>query len=505
MKKIVISALLAVCTGNCFQSCTNLDEDVYSYIQTDDFFKNEQEMVMNIGRIYDYMKQYTHYFNMWGALTISADEAICPFREGNLWWDNGVWIDLHSHNFHSHVNNNAWDFIFGGVALCNQILYMIEESPVDFASKPNLIAEVKVMRAWFYMNGIDLFGNIPFTDNFKDEGLPPQKDRQFLFPWIEKELKENVEALPAIPATSNYGRPTQAMAYTVLAKLYINAEEWIGKEMWQETVDVCAKVRKLGMTLESDYFANFKVNNENSKENIMVVVYDNVQTSGDWTYNFKLHQETLYTLSQQTFGIVDFCWDGFCVTESLYNSYDENDVRRKSWLAGPQYDKSGNPLMYRGEPFSYNVSVTSLYDPQNPAKTEDGARCAKYEYEDGLQGSMSNDFVIYRYADVLMMEGEALVRMGKATEAFPLFNEVRRRAGVAEYTASQLTLDEILAERGREFAWEGLRRQDQIRFGTWGKAWDFKEPSEDYKKLFPIPYWALLSNPTLQQEPGYTN
>ena len=56
MKKIVISALLAVCAGNCFQSCTNLDEDVYSYIQTDDFFKNEQEMVMNIGRIYDYMK-----------------------------------------------------------------------------------------------------------------------------------------------------------------------------------------------------------------------------------------------------------------------------------------------------------------------------------------------------------------------------------------------------------------------------------------------------------------
>ena len=104
-----------------------------------------------------------------------------------------------------------------------------------------------------------------------------------------------------------------------------------------------------------------------------------------------------------------------------------------------------------------------------------------------------------------MMEGEVLVRMGKVTEALPLFNEVRRRAGVAEYTASQLTLDEILAERGREFAWEGLRRQDQIRFGTWGKAWDFKEPSEDYKKLFPIPYWALLSNPTLQQEPGYTN
>ena len=84
------------------------------------------------------------------------------------------------------------------------------------------------------------------------------------------------------------------------------------------------------MTLEPDYFANFKVNNENSKENIMVVVYDNVQTSGDWTYNFKLHQETLYTLSQQTYGIVDFLLGRFfvppshCIIAMMRMMYVEN-------------------------------------------------------------------------------------------------------------------------------------------------------------------------------------
>lgn len=505
MKKLLITALLMLGAGNGFQSCTNLDEEVYSYIKMDDFFTNEQEMLMNIGRIYDYMKQYTHYFNVWGAVEISSDEAVCPFREGNLWWDNGVWVDLHTHNFHSHVDNNAWDFVFGGVSLCNQILYMMEESPVDFPSKPSLMAEVKVMRAWFYLNGIDLFGNIPFTDNFKDEGLPPQKDRAFVFDFVEKELKENAGLLPEIPNTSNYGRPTQAMAYTVLAKLYINAKEWIGREMWQETIDACEKVRGLGMQLEPNYFDNFKVNNENSRENIMVIVYENVMTSADWTYNFKFHQVSLYTMSQQSFGIVDFCWDGFCATESFYNSYADEDVRKRSWLVGPQTDKSGAPLYFRDAPFTYTPHITSLYEPQNPAGTTEGVRIAKWEYEDGLQGSMSNDFSIYRYADILMMEGEALVRQGKKREALPLFNEVRARAGVPAYTEADLTLEEILAERGREFAWEGLRRQDQIRFGTWGGTWDFKEASEEYKKLFPIPYWAMSANPDLKQEPGYTD
>jgi starch-binding outer membrane protein, SusD/RagB family len=72
-----------------------------------------------------------------------------------------------------------------------------------------------------------------------------------------------------------------------------------------------------------------------------------------------------------------------------------------------------------------------------------------------------------------------------------------------DYSASDLTLDEILAERGREFAWEGLRRQDLIRFGKYTQAWFEKDAKDDHVKLMPIPYWAIDTNPNLQQNPGY--
>ena len=86
---------------------------------------------------------------------------------------------------------------------------------------------------------------------------------------------------------------------------------------------------------------------------------------------------------------------------------------------------------------------------------------------------MSNDWVLFRYADILFMKAECLMRKngGTATqEAVDLVNSVRQRAftdadwDAAKYTTSSLTMDEFLTERGREFAFEGLRRQDLIRF-----------------------------------------
>ena len=144
------------------QSCTNLDEKIYSTIPADEFFKNEDEMIMNVGRAYTHLTSYLNHWNIWGTLVITSDEGLCPYRETNLWWDNGVWIDLHRHNFHSQSGNlnNCWSFIFDGVTLCNQILYQMEESEVDFPTKKNLVAEVKILRAWLYLNAIDMYGNV---------------------------------------------------------------------------------------------------------------------------------------------------------------------------------------------------------------------------------------------------------------------------------------------------------------------------------------------------------
>ena len=138
---------------------------------------------------------------------------------------------MHAHTWNSQMQDlqTIWEFLFGGISLCNQILYEFDQSSVDFEAKPSLVAEVLVMRAWFYLNAMDLFGNVPFTTDFSDTSLPRQVDRKFLFSFIEQQIKDNVGLLQDVPTASNYGRVTKAMAYTTLAKLYINAQEWIGQ------------------------------------------------------------------------------------------------------------------------------------------------------------------------------------------------------------------------------------------------------------------------------------
>ena len=114
---------------------------------------------------------------------------------------------------------------------------------------------------------------------------------------------------------------------------------------------------------------------------------------------------------------------------------------------------------------------------------------------------MSNDFVIFRLADIILTRAEALHRLGQTAEALVLVNTIRTRAGVTPFAA--LTDDLLYEERGREMYAEMTRRQDQIRFGKWDDAWWSKPASTDTQKLFPIPKAQRDINPGLIQNPGY--
>ena len=507
--KIIIGILAISITF----SCTKLDEKVYSSVAADHFFRNEQEVMLNVGRTYSQLRQI---MNRWGAGSMSlvtSGECIIPFRETNLWWDNGTWIDLYKHNFAS--NNPAigggWSFCFDGISICNQVLYQVQSSPVQFAKKESIIAEIKILRAFYYYKAIDWFGNIPITTDFKDTKIPPQRTRAEVFQFIEKEINENVVKLDPFTTAENYGRVTQAMAYTMLAKLYLNANAWTGVAKWDEAAKAAEAVISMGhYTLSPDYFSNFAVQNETSNENIFVVPYDKVNTGG-WDDGLILHCWSLHFLSSQTFGFIAFTWDGYAGTESLYNSYDKKDKRINTWLEGPQVAASGEPLMLApGRQLTYRPHVKSLYNLADVALLDDGVRFKKYEFEKTLKDgeSMSNDWVEFRYADVLMIKAEALMRKnGAATaEVLALVNQVRSRAyggNANNYTTTTLTMDEFLAELGREFAWENHRRQDLIRFDKWNNAWFEKPAGDNHLKLFPIPNWVLDVSPQLKQNSGY--
>ena len=139
----------------------------------------------------------------------------------------------------------------------------------------------------------------------------------------------------------------------------------------------------------------------------------------------------------------------------------------------------------------------------------EGARIQKYEYEQGMTGNMNNDFVVYRLADVYYMKAEAILRGGSGSLsslcADANFQLIRQRANVPVYTTETLTLDEMIDERGREFAWEGWRRQDLIRWDRFSKgSWTFKDPlGDNTRDLFPIPYDQITKNQTWEQNPGY--
>jgi hypothetical protein len=100
------------------------------------------------------------------------------------------------------------------------------------------------------------------------------------------------------------------------------------------------------------------------------------------------------------------------------------------------------------------------------------------------------------------MKAEAIHRGGTSSEtALGLVNELRQTRGATPLGA--LTDADLLDERGRELYWEGIRRIDQVRFGTFDDTWSFKDVTESFRVLFPIPQQALDSNPNLQQNEGY--
>lgn len=490
-------------------ACTKLDEHLYSSLDANNFYKNEQECILAMGDSYTRMAyQGGNLWGIYGTQVATTDEAVIPSRiKGPFLGNNGIWLDLHEHKF--KPNNNpilsSWQFSFTTAASCNQVIYQIEKSPTEFASKPNMVAELKALRAYAYYVALDLFGNIPISLDFADTTLPKQYTRAEAFKIIEKDLKDNLSLLDPLPSQLNYGRATRNLAFTVLAKMYMNADVWLGTPMWQEAINMCDSIIiPQQYYLEPGYFKNFAIANETSRENIFVIPYDRKLGFG-----WQMHQYTLHPSFAKVYDYAAPLWNGMSATESLYRSYDAADSRINSWMEGPQFDQNGQPLLNTsGAPLAFTPEIAGL----RTAGEADGVRCKKWEFQKGgvANKSMDNDLVIFRFADILLLKAEAIMRMRGGTanqEAVDLVNKVRERAfgdDSHNYTTANLTLDELLKERGRELAWEGVRRQDLIRFGKYQGAWFGKAAEADkHTSIFPIPSDVMPSNPNLKQNQGY--
>ncbi|MCU0320826.1 MAG: RagB/SusD family nutrient uptake outer membrane protein [Chitinophagaceae bacterium] len=299
-------------------------------------------------------------------------------------------------------------------------------------------------------------------------------------------MKDNVKLLSTTKDGELYGRFNKWAGFAMMAKLYLNAQVYTGTPRWNECIAACDSViNNGGFSLVPNYFNAF--GDKCDSRETLLAIFINSNTA---PRNIIGIRSLAGQHGQALFGIDT--WNGATAHQDFVNKYSNSDARKAQWLVGSQ---PGN--------ISYNLNISSL----TSAGLFDGARNSKYLPVLPLagNGSASNDFPIFRYSDVLLTKAEALLRSnGSASTAKSLYDQVRSRAGLTPGTSNP-SLTDIYDERGRELCWEGHRRQDMIRFGTFLQAHDFKaaSPGGTTRNIFPIPTSALATNPLLVQNPGY--
>ena len=525
MKKIY--KLLSVVFGMIFLgSCTALDLPVENELTPDNFPKNEEQLLLATGSAYSKIRA-SYCVHWWYMQTLTTDEAILPARAGN-WYDGARFQQHHLHTWnatHSHIGS-AWRWGYGIISTCNQLLSLFDQAP-ESPSKANIIAEVRALRALSYFQMMDLFGNVPVSDGFGPGVVPKQKTRKEVFSFIESELKVAIPLLSEQVNINTYGRMTKYAAYALLAKMYLNAEVYASENRYNDAIAMCDAIITSGkFALTADFKAMFAADNgPQIKEFILAIPFDWSQGKGQQFTWFGLH----YAL-QQKYGLA-FLIDGPISTMPEYyaNFNDPTDLRNQTWLTGKQYDNNGAPILikttkkgrdaaYTGADGASAIDYHLEFSPEvtfvnsnlfevggdELAKAK-GYRSIKYSPDvTAVARDGSNDVPVFRYADILLMKAESILRGAIPTRgetALGLVNQVRdiRKAS----TLGAIDLEELLAERAREFSWEAWRRNDLIRFGKYEDSWGSKTNSESYRRIFPIPASERILDPVLQQNPGY--
>ena len=534
-----------------------LDEHPKDQLDEDAIYGSASDIYINaVASLYNYIGGANESEGIQGTCrgiydynTLTTDDAMIPIRGGD-WYDGGLWNAMYQHRWTADDQSlyDTWKYIYKVIVLANKSLDIISSKSglLSAAQQQEYRAEVRAIRAMFYYYAMDMFGRVPLvlsTDEQRYSSLfQGQTDRSSVFHFVFQELQQVLPSLPDQHSNKEgnyYGRITQPVVNFLLAKLALNAEiymydDWTrgyvnrpkgsdihfsvpaadasshggDKELnaWETCIYYCDKLAEEGYVLESDDAFNFSTHNETSKENIFTIPMDKNIYTNQFHYLFRSYH---YTHG----GALGWgSENGTCATISTmkanhYGEADEDARCKMNFVAGVVKVDGHELLMDNGKPLEYQpFEVAQNLTNSKFVKTA-GARMAKYEvdrtsYMDGkLQ---SNDIVLFRYADALLMKAEAKVRNGENGDEE--LNRIRARVGMPYRKA---TLDNILEERLLELVWEGWRRQDLIRFGKFTGAYDLRTPlqgeSSGYTTVFPIPQKCIDLNSELVQNKGYVN
>ena len=380
-------------------------------------------------------------------------------------------------------------------------------SGADAAEIKKSVAEARFLRAYNYWVMLDLFGKSTFITEANAVGtdLPGEKSRTDLFAYVESELKA-IETDLAAAKTAEYGRVDQGADWALLARLYLNAGVYTGTTKYTEAITYANKVIGAGYALQPNYAQLFMADNDKRKGEFMFAINcDGLRTQAYGNTTFFVHCAS--GDDHDEFG-VSGGWYGYRATKGLADLFPD--------LSGAT-DKRA---MFTTTKYGTGASQLAISDVSN---FDQGMHVNKYKNIRSDGGAVSDaqknfadvDFPVFRLPEMYFIYAEAVLRGGtggSTATALTYMNSVRARAGAPAFVLSDITLQNVLNERGRELYWEGHRRTDLVRYGlltTGTYLWPLKGgiatgTSVDTKyNIFPVPSTNRTSNPNLTQNAGY--
>ena len=536
-KIILATGLFAVALA----SCTDLDIKPSSQY-TEDPSKNSgvDPMIVVEAKMADV---YFHLAGTFGrrymeAQCLASDEFTGLAFDGG-YYDGGTYAHQALHCSSATDASLDWySDLTSGITKANTIL---EE--LGSGASEQMKAPARAMRAYFTWILMDSFGDTPILEKVPAEGeVVARSPRKEVAEWIEKELTEIIPALTEDVTENTYGKPTRWMAEALLAKLYLNWAVYTAESVDQYDAATAANP-KLDACIEAcndiinsgkfnlgtvDYLHKFSYDNGPFVEDfIYVMPYDAINRQG-FQYARPRSFKQLKGMVPNVYGSTDAFTQSFggnmVVTPEFAKLFSlEGDIRNLCILRGNVFIRdpktlrpTTEPFMYKGKQVRFTEDIAlakwdnTIDVGNNDESIQQGCHSIKWfivpgDYNNGR--NQSNDLPLFRYADVLLMKAECLVRTGQGG-AKELFNQIRKYAGAPEL-AAEPTLSEIYDERGREFFDENWRRNDMIRFGHFEDEFfphykDFPDANFDKRhRIFPVEQEMLDLNPGWEQNPGY--
>ena len=452
-----------------------------------------------------YLRQY------WYHQELSTDEAVIA-------WEDQTIKDFHYQQWGSSDVFVAAMYarVIYQVSLTNEFLRQTSDDVLNDrgvsaewkAKIANYRLEARFLRALSYWHGLDLFGGtimVTEADPIGEPGYFPMRvSKEEMFNFIESECID-IASQMMDAQTNEYGRADKVAAWTLLAKLYLNAEVYIGQSKYTECLtysnQIIASSYDLAPTWQQLFWANNDMVGETMQEIIFPVRFDGVheQTNGGTT--FIINASVGGEMDKADYGIPgdNGGWGGTRVTPEFVAKFEDDTDKRATFFVDGQ-----------------NISIEDIN------VFADGYAYPKFNNHSVINGDTVNgsdgnfcdtDFPMFRMGDVYLMYAEAILRGGTGGsegDAVNYVNQLRTRAGVS--TVNSLTLDFILDERARELGWECHRRTDLIRFGKFSQSsyvWQWKgnvkqgQSTDSKYDVYPIPDSEVNSNPNVAQNPGY--